>query len=74
VRDNGSGFRSGNGTVDGDGFLAVAAAPWSIRERTAAIGGSLSIWTQPGHGAEIAVTVPTHARATPHNADRRMYA
>jgi len=73
VRDNGSGFRTGNGSIDADGFLAASATPWSIRERTAAIGGALSIWTQPGHGAEVAVTVPTRARAA-QNTDRRMYA
>jgi signal transduction histidine kinase len=74
VRDNGAGFRNGSGAVDPDGFLAPAAAPWSIRERTQAIGGSLSIWTQPGHGAEIAVTVPTHSRSPQNHSDRRMHA
>jgi signal transduction histidine kinase len=74
VRDNGSGFRNGTGSIDADGFLAATAAPWSIRERTAAIGGSLSIWTQPGHGAEVAVTVPTRSRPSQQNTDRRMYA
>lgn len=74
VRDNGAGFRHGNGTVDADGFLAAASAPWSIRERTAAIGGSLSIQTQPGHGTEVVVTVPSRSRTTQHSSDRRMQA
>lgn len=58
VRDNGRGFPNGNGTTDDDGFLTPAAAPWSIRERTAALGGSLRVWSQPGRGAEVSLFIP----------------
>lgn len=58
VRDNGCGFPSGNGAIDPDGFLRPAAAPWSIRERTAALGGSLAVWTRADEGAEVSVLVP----------------
>jgi signal transduction histidine kinase len=74
VRDNGSGFPNGQDNVDPDGFLNPAAAPWSIRERTAAVGGSLSIWTKPGRGAEIAITIPAGNRTGRHGSERRMQA
>lgn len=74
VRDNGSGFHNGNGTIDADGFLAAAAAPWSIRERTAAVGGRLHVWTQPGRGSEVTLTIPVGPHSGHHTADRRMLA
>ena len=58
VRDNGRGFVNGNGSVDADGFLAPASAPWSIRERAAALGGSLRVWTRANEGAEISLLIP----------------
>ncbi len=58
VRDNGRGFPDGNRSVDADGFLKPAVAPWSIRERTAALGGSLRVWSQPGRGAEVSLLIP----------------
>ncbi len=63
IRDNGRGFPNGNGSVDADGFLKPAAAPWSIRERTAALGGSLRVWSTPGRGAEVSLLIPVAARA-----------
>jgi signal transduction histidine kinase len=74
VRDNGSGFGNGHASVDADGFLAATAAPWSIRERTVAIGGSLSVWTKPGRGAEISITIPVGSRPGRHGSERRMQA
>lgn len=74
VRDNGTGFVHANGSVDGDGFLAPQAAPWSIRERTEGLGGTLSVWTQPGCGAEVIVTIPTPGRTARPSTDRRMHA
>ncbi|MFN8543287.1 MAG: histidine kinase [Candidatus Binatia bacterium] len=56
VRDNGRGFASG--TVDADGFLAPAAAPWSIRERANALGAALRVWSQAGRGSEISLSIP----------------
>jgi signal transduction histidine kinase len=58
VRDNGRGFQNGNGTIDADGFLTPGAAPWSIRERAAGLGGVLRVWSQPGRGAEISIVIP----------------
>jgi signal transduction histidine kinase len=73
VRDNGSGFRNGNGHVDEDGFLAQAATPWSIRERATLLGGSLRVWTRAGCGTEVALTIPSGVRTGRHGSDRRMY-
>ena len=75
VHDNGAGFSNGHGhgRGDGDGFLAPQATPWSIRERTAALGGSLRVWTKPGRGAEITVTIPAAGRGR-YGSDRRMHA
>lgn len=58
IRDNGRGFPGAPGVIDADGFLRPASAPWSIRERTAALGGSLRIWTEPGRGAEVSLFIP----------------
>ncbi len=74
VRDNGGGFENGHGRVDEDGFLAHAATPWSIRERTTALGGRLRVWTQPGHGAEVSVVIPAGVMTGRHGSERRMYA
>ena len=74
VRDNGSGFQTGNGHVDEDGFLAQAATPWSIRERTTLLGGSLRVWTRAGCGTEVSLTIPAGVRTGRHGSDRRMYA
>ena len=63
VRDNGRGFVNGNGSIDADGFLTPAAAPWSIRERAAALGGSLRVWTRANEGAEISLMIPVSGGA-----------
>ncbi len=73
VRDNGSGFTSQTGS-EGNGFLAPAAAPWSIRERTAALGGALRVRSRPGRGAEIMVTIPAAGPGGRYGSDRRMHA
>jgi signal transduction histidine kinase len=73
VHDNGSGFTNGHARTDADGFLAPQATPWSIRERAAALGGSLRVWTKPGRGAEVTVTIPAAGRGR-FGADRRMHA
>jgi signal transduction histidine kinase len=61
IRDNGRGFPSGSTSPDSDGFLKLAVAPWSIRERTAALGGSLRVWSKPGLGAEVSLLIPVAA-------------
>ncbi len=74
VRDNGRGFPERDGAVDADGFLAESATPWSIRERVAALGGALRVWTQPGRGSEISLTIPAGPRGARLGSDRRMLA
>ena len=58
----------------GNGFLVPAAAPWSIRERTAALGGALRVRSRPGRGAEIMVTIPAAGPGGRYGSDRRMHA
>jgi len=74
VRDNGSGFVNGNERVDDDGFLDQGAAPWSIRERTAALGGRLRVLSHAGRGVEVSIIVPVDTASDRYGADRRMYA
>jgi len=74
VRDNGQGFTRDREPIDADGFLSPAAAPWSIRERTAALGGALSVWSKAGHGAEIQLKIPAPGKTLQRTPDRRMYA
>ena len=74
VRDNGTGFTNGHGDLDAEGFLAPTAAPWSIRERTATLGGALRVRSRPGRGAEIMVTIPAAGPGGRYGSDRRMYA
>ena len=57
IRDNGKGFQ-GDRAADADGFLTPAAAPWSIRERAAALGGAVRVWSQPGGGTEVSLLIP----------------
>jgi signal transduction histidine kinase len=71
IRDNGRGFQNARGLTDPDGFLAAAAAPWSIRDRAVALGGDLRVRSRPGEGAEISLLVPLAARAAESAAARR---
>jgi len=70
VRDNGRGFESSNGSIDADGFLAPSRTPWSIRDRAAALGASLRVWSQAGNGAEVSLLIPVggqpHERPVSH--------
>src|SRR5262249_61001109 len=74
VRDNGTGFVNRPTAIDADGFLAPEATPWSIRERTAALGCRLAVWTSPGRGAEISILVPTGGPAARPRLYRRLSA
>ena len=58
IHDNGRGFKAPSGVVGADGVVQAAAVPWSIRERTAALGGTLRVCSQLGQGVEIHVVVP----------------
>ncbi len=65
IRDNGRGFQ-GPRDVDADGYLAASAAPWSIRDRAAALGAALRVRTRAAEGVEISLLVP---RTAPAEAD-----
>ena len=58
ISDNGRGFPAKAGAVGADGVVHPSAVPWSIRERTAALGGTLRVRSHAGHGVEIHVVVP----------------
>jgi len=62
IRDNGRGFKAPSGAVGTDGVVQPNAVPWSIRERTAALGGTLRVRSEPGSGVEIHVVVPARAQ------------
>lgn len=55
VVDGGCGFDTGLPQADGHFGLA------SMRQRTEAVGGRLKIISQPGHGTQILLTVPTQS-------------
>ncbi len=71
IRDNGRGFQNARGLTDPEGFLAAAAAPWSIRDRAIALGGDLRVRSRPGEGAEISLLVPLAVRVTEAAVARR---
>jgi signal transduction histidine kinase len=56
IRDDGRGFPAAS--ANGNGDLPANAAPWSIRERVAALGGRLSLKSRTGGGSEIRITLP----------------
>jgi signal transduction histidine kinase len=56
IRDDGIGFPAAAGMPDGE--LPRSAAPWSIRERVEALGGTLRLHSRIGGGSEIRVTLP----------------
>lgn len=58
IHDNGRGFKAPSGAVGTDGTVQPNAVPWSIRERTAALGGTLRVRSHAGKGVEIHVVVP----------------
>jgi len=70
VRDNGAGF-NGTARPDEDGFLPPGMQPWSIRERAAALGGELRVWSRPREGAEISLVLPTGTASTSTADSRR---
>ncbi len=58
ICDNGRGFQERAAVVDADGTVAPSAVPWSIRERTAALGGTLRVRSGPGEGVEVLLLIP----------------
>ena len=61
IRDNGRGFPAAVATESDE--LPLSAAPWSIRERVEALGGTLHLTSKTGTGSELRITLPNTARA-----------
>jgi signal transduction histidine kinase len=74
IHDSGRGFQAPSGAVGVDGVVQPAALPWSIRERTAALGGTLRVRSQAGQGVEIHVVVPAATPSQEHDSMRRRIA
>lgn len=70
ITDNGRGFKAPSGAVGADGVVQANAVPWSIRERTAALGGTLRVRSQAGRGVEIHVVVPARSPHSEHESTR----
>jgi signal transduction histidine kinase len=61
IRDNGRGFPAAAASEDGE--LPHNVAPWSIRERVEALGGTLHLTSKVGAGSELRITLPNASRA-----------
>jgi signal transduction histidine kinase len=57
VDDNGEGF-SFAGRFTGDELDRLRLGPISIKERTRTVGGTLTVESNPGHGAKLTIEVP----------------
>jgi signal transduction histidine kinase len=71
IHDNGRGFKAPSDAVGADGVVQPNAVPWSIRERTAALRGTLRVRSHVGRGVEIHVVVPATSQQTEHQSIRR---
>jgi signal transduction histidine kinase len=56
IRDDGKGFPAASESPSRE--LPLSVAPWSIRERVAALGGTLRLISTVGRGSEIHITLP----------------
>lgn len=56
IKDDGRGFPAAG--VNGSDELPRSAAPWSIRERVDALGGTLTLKSRTGRGSELRITLP----------------
>jgi signal transduction histidine kinase len=59
VRDDGRGFEQSE-AHEGMGLNSMA-------ERAEALGGTLELWSVPGHGTTVRVRIPTPAEEVPYN-------
>jgi signal transduction histidine kinase len=57
IDDNGRGF-SFSGTYSNEELDRLRLGPISIKERTRGIGGTLTVESNPGHGARLTVEIP----------------
>ena len=62
IKDNGAGFKMQSEAVATDGKKGGIGL-LSMRERVAAVGGTLDIRSAPGKGVHIRVNIPDHANA-----------
>ena len=60
IHDNGRGFPAAGASDEGE--LPHSAAPWSIRERVEALGGTLHLTSRLGAGSELRITLPNTLR------------
>jgi signal transduction histidine kinase len=58
VDDNGRGF-SFSGRYKSEDLDRLRLGPISIKERTRSVGGTLTVESNPGHGARLTVEIPT---------------
>ncbi|MFP6626636.1 MAG: histidine kinase [Deltaproteobacteria bacterium] len=65
IRDNGCGFPAAAKSANGE--LPPTEAPWSIRGRVEALGGTLGLRSQVGGGSEIRVTLPNQGALPSQN-------
>ncbi len=59
VDDNGLGF-SFSGRYTSEELDQLRLGPISIKERTRSVGGTLTLESNPGHGARLTIEIPTH--------------
>ena len=56
IRDDGRGFPAAAESSSEE--IPLSAAPWSIRDRVASLGGTLKLTSVVGRGSEIRITLP----------------
>jgi signal transduction histidine kinase len=59
VDDNGLGF-SFSGRYSSEELDRLRLGPISIKERTRSVGGTLTVESNPGHGARLTIEIPIH--------------
>jgi signal transduction histidine kinase len=59
VDDNGLGFGF-SGRYTSEELDQLRLGPISIKERTRSVGGTLTLESNPGHGARLTIEIPTH--------------
>jgi signal transduction histidine kinase len=59
IDDNGTGF-SFSGHFASEDLDRLRLGPISIKERTRSVGGTLTVESNPGHGARLTIEIPIH--------------
>ena len=63
VDDNGQGF-SFSGLFASEDLDRLRSGPISIKERTRSVGGTLTVESNPGHGARLTIEIPLNINMT----------